>query len=80
MPTAKIAITLDEALLGRLDQLVAEHQFASRSGAVQEAVREKLARLDHGRLARECEKLDARFERDMAEQGMRTDVESWPAY
>ena len=63
MSAAKIAITLDEDLVARLDQLVAARQFSSRSRAVQDAVREKLERLDRTRLARECEKLDPRFER-----------------
>jgi metal-responsive CopG/Arc/MetJ family transcriptional regulator len=80
MPSAKIAITLDEQLLSRLDQLVAEQRFPSRSRAVQEAVREKLSRMDHSQLARECQKLDPRFERDLAEQGLNADAQSWPAY
>jgi metal-responsive CopG/Arc/MetJ family transcriptional regulator len=80
MASAKIAITLDEELLIRLDRLVAERQFPSRSGAVQEAVREKLQRFDHSRLARECAKLDAAFERDMAELGMQADAATWPEY
>ena len=80
MATAKIAITLDEELLDRLDRLVAQRQFPSRSGAVQEAVREKLQRLDHSRLARECAKLDPAFERDLAEQGMQADAATWPEY
>jgi Arc/MetJ-type ribon-helix-helix transcriptional regulator len=80
MPTAKIAITLDEQLLQQLDRLVAERQFASRSRAVQEAVREKLARMDRGRFARECEKLDPLYERALAEQGMGFEAEAWPEY
>jgi Arc/MetJ-type ribon-helix-helix transcriptional regulator len=80
MPTAKIAITLDEQLLKQLDRLVAERHFASRSRAVQEAVREKLARMDGGRFERECEKLDPRFERAFAEQGMGFEAETWPEY
>ena len=80
MPTAKIAITLDEQLLEQLDRLVAERHFASRSRAVQEAVREKLERMDRGRFARECEKLDPRYERAVAEQGMGFEAEAWPEY
>jgi metal-responsive CopG/Arc/MetJ family transcriptional regulator len=80
MSIAKIAITLDEELLVRLDQLVAKHQFPSRNRAIQEAVSEKLDRLDHSRLARECQKLDPKFERELAEQGLHTDVELWPEY
>lgn len=80
MATEKIAITLDVGLVSRLDQLIAEHKFPSRSRAVQEAVREKIERLDRTRLADECRKLDPRFEQEMAEQGMNVDVESWPEY
>jgi hypothetical protein len=60
--------------------LVAARQFTSRSRAVQDAVREKLDRLDRPRLARECDKLDPRFERQLAEQGIRADAEAWPEY
>ena len=80
MATEKIAITLDEELILRLDQLVAARQFPSRSRAVQEAVREKLDRLDHSRLAKECQKLNPQFEQELAEQGMTADAESWPEY
>jgi metal-responsive CopG/Arc/MetJ family transcriptional regulator len=80
MPTSKIAITLEEHLLEQIDRLVAQRQFPSRSRAVQEAVREKLARMDRNRFARECEKLNSRFERAMAEQGMGLEAESWPEY
>ena len=34
------------------------------------AVREKLARVDRSRLARECAKLDPKFERALAEEGL----------
>jgi Arc/MetJ-type ribon-helix-helix transcriptional regulator len=80
MASTKIAITLEEELVVRIDQLVAEQRFPNRSRAVQEAVREKLARLDGSRLARECEKLDPRFERDLAELGLGADADTWPAY
>ena len=74
MATEKIAITLDEELVGRLDQLVAAHQYASRSRAVQEAVREKLDRLDRTRLPNKCKTLDPQFEQDLAELGMNADA------
>ena len=80
MGTAKIAITLEEELVDRLDELVAERQFASRSRAVQEAVREKLSRLDRTRLARECRKLDPKFEQKLAEQDFAAGTDSWPEY
>jgi metal-responsive CopG/Arc/MetJ family transcriptional regulator len=53
----KIAITIDKELLVRLDHLVAEQWFARWSQAIQDALREKLDRMDHSWLARECAKL-----------------------
>jgi metal-responsive CopG/Arc/MetJ family transcriptional regulator len=75
MGTAKTAITIDEELLVRLDRLVGEKRFDNRSRAVQEAIREKLHRMDRGRLARECEKLDPSFEQQLAEEGLAGDAE-----
>lgn len=69
MRSARITVTLDDGLLHRLDQLVNEHRFASRTRIVQEAVREKLDRLDRSRLARECAKLDPGEEKEVAEEG-----------
>lgn len=80
MSTAKVAITIEENLLGRLDRLVKAHVFPNRSRAIQEAVLDKLARLDHRRLAQECSKLDKRFEQAIAEEGINSEVESWPEY
>lgn len=80
MPTAKVAITLDEVLLRQVDRLVTEHVFPNRSRAIQEAVAEKLRRMEHGRLARECAKLDPASERHVAEEGMGWEAEQWPEY
>lgn len=77
---AKVAITLDENLLKRLDQLVKNRLFENRSRAIQEAVSEKLARLKRNRLARECAKLDKKFEQTMAEEGLLVDRGEWPEY
>ena len=80
MSTAKVAITLDENLLRRLDRLVKNRLFENRSRAIQEAVREKLSRLDRDRLARECAKLDRKFEQALAEEGLSDEAEEWPEY
>ena len=80
MSTVKVAITIDEGLLRHLDRLVKNHLFENRSRAIQEAVSEKLARLERGRLARECAKLDRVFEQGMAEEGMSAESEEWPEY
>jgi metal-responsive CopG/Arc/MetJ family transcriptional regulator len=80
MSVTKIAITLDEKLLGRIDRLVAERRFPSRSRAIQLAVQAQIDRLDRRRLARECAKLDPRREQKLAEEGASYDLESWPEY
>ena len=80
MPTVKIAVSLDEDIVARLDQLVEQNAFPSRSRAVQEAVRDKLDRMKRGRLARECAKLRPEFERALAEEGMAPDFKAWPEY
>ncbi len=80
MARAKIAISLDEQTLRQLDRLVAEALFPSRSQAIQVAVQEKLARLDQGRLARECAKLEPAFEKALAEEGLAEDASAWPGY
>jgi metal-responsive CopG/Arc/MetJ family transcriptional regulator len=80
MGTSKVAITIDEGLLERLDRLVAERRFPSRSRAIALAVRAQLERMDRGRLARECAKLDPVSERQLAEEGASADLEQWPEY
>jgi Arc/MetJ-type ribon-helix-helix transcriptional regulator len=80
MSTAKVAITIDRETLRRLDRLVKSRRFANRSRAVQEAVSEKLARMERSRLAQECAKLDRKTEQAMAEQGIAEDAQQWPEY
>lgn len=80
MNKTKIAITLDQKAVERLDRLVREHIFPNRSQVIQEAVQEKLQRMEHSRLARECAKLDPTFEKAMAEEGLSEDLREWPEY
>jgi metal-responsive CopG/Arc/MetJ family transcriptional regulator len=77
MSTTKIAITLDKDLLDRIDRLVAERMFPSRSLAIQLAVKALIDRLDRRRLARQCARLDPAYEQQLAEQGASYDLESW---
>lgn len=79
MTTQKIAITIDETLLKRVDLLVSENRFPNRSRAIQEAVREKLDRLESNRLVRELAKLDPVFEQKFADEDM-GDFQEWPEY
>jgi len=80
MSRAKVAVSLEASTLGRLDQLVKNAVFPSRSQAIQIAVEEKLERMERSRLARECAKLDRGFEKALAEEGMTEDLSTWPAY
>ena len=80
MGAAKIAITLDEKILETLDRLVKAKTFPSRSSAIQTAVSEKLGRMEHSRLARECSKLYREEERSLADMGMVVEAREWPKY
>jgi len=80
MAKSKIAITLDDGIVGRIDTLVRQREYPSRSQAIEEAVREKLDRLERSRLAREVSRLDAAFERSLAEEGLSRDQVEWPEY
>ncbi len=70
MSKIRIAISLDGFTVARIDELVAAGIYPNRSRAVEAAVVEKLERLDRGRLARECGKLDRRFEKALAEENL----------
>jgi metal-responsive CopG/Arc/MetJ family transcriptional regulator len=74
MARSKVAISLDESTLDRLDQLVKKQVFPDRSQAIEEAIAEKLARLEKSRLAQECAKLDPMFEKALAEEGLSEDL------
>ncbi len=80
MATAKIAISLDEGTVKRLDRLVKNRIFPSRSKVIQDALGEKLKKLEKGRLARECAKLDPEFEKALAEEGLSAEADQWPEY
>ena len=80
MSATKVAITIEEGLLKRVDRMVQQRRFPNRSRAIQEAVREKLERMDRGRLARECAKLNRALEQKMAEEGLAGDLEEWPEF
>ena len=80
MGRSKVAITIDEDLLEKLDRLVKRAMFRNRSQAIQLAVKEKLERVDRSRLARECSKLDPSFEKALAEEGLSEELREWPEY
>ena len=80
MSSIKVAITIDRETLSRLDSLVSRSVFPNRSRAIQTAVAEKLARMERSRLASECAKLDPKFEKALAEEGLGRELEAWPEY
>ena len=80
MAAAKVAISLDEEVLARIDRLVEQRTFPNRSKAIEAAVKEKLERLDRSRLARECAKLDPAVEKALADEGLSGELAEWPEY
>ena len=80
MPKTKVAVTVDAALLERVDALVAARRFANRSQAVETALADTVARAARTRLARECAKLNPREEQSVAEEGFSGSRDTWPEY
>ena len=80
MTRRRISVAIARDLLAQLDDLIVKKVFASRSQAIQTAVREKLARMRRSRLAEECAKLDPSMEKAMAEEGMSGELAQCPKY
>jgi len=78
MAAAKVAITVDEQLLKLIDRWVTQGRYPNRSRAIQEAVREKVERWNHTRLAEEVTKLNPKEERALAEENLAG--EAWPEF
>jgi Arc/MetJ-type ribon-helix-helix transcriptional regulator len=80
MRVSKVTISIDESLLKRVDRLVRSRIFPSRSHLIQQAIEEKIARIDSTRLARECEKLDPAEEQALADEGLSGEAAQVPEY
>lgn len=80
MATAKIAVTLEKNILSRLDLLVKSRRFPNRSKVIQEAIQEKLHKIEVNRLEIECAKLNSDVEQALAEEGMASVLKEWPEY
>jgi metal-responsive CopG/Arc/MetJ family transcriptional regulator len=76
----KVAVTIDSRILGELDELVDARRFPNRSQAIESALADKLERVKHTRLARECAKLNRHEEQKLADEGLAADTETWPEY
>jgi metal-responsive CopG/Arc/MetJ family transcriptional regulator len=80
MSVAKITISIDQSLLKRVDRLVRSRVFPNRSYVIQQAIEEKIARIDSTRLARECEKLHPAEEQALADEGIAGKAALWREY
>jgi len=80
MCRSKIAITLESGMLAEVDALVKKRLFPGRSRAIQEAVKEKLYRLNQSLLAKECAKLNPEYEKALADEGLSEDFREWSEY
>jgi Arc/MetJ-type ribon-helix-helix transcriptional regulator len=65
-----ITVSIEPALLHKVDQWIKCGKLNNRSEFVEVAVREKLTRLSRQRLAAECRKLDASEEQALADEGL----------
>lgn len=80
MPKAKIAISIDEKALERIDRLVRSGAYDNRSQAIEDAVVDKLDRIGRTRLAMECAKLEPAEEKALAEEALSEEISGWPEY
>ncbi len=80
MRTTKVAVSINRETIEKLDKLVEKRVFPSRSRAIQEAIDEKLTRLERIRLAEECAKLDPIDEQALADEGLYAELAQWPEY
>ena len=80
MRAAKIAISIESALLERLDHFVENNTFKTRSDAIQTAINQQLKQLERVRLAQECEKLNRIEEQQLADEGLQKDGSEWPEF
>jgi metal-responsive CopG/Arc/MetJ family transcriptional regulator len=80
LPKEKVAVTIEKNILTKLDRMVAEGIYPSRSSAVEDAVKEQIEKVEKSRLAREAAKLDPAYEQALADEGLAGDLSEWPEY
>ena len=80
MPKQKVAVTIEKDLIIKLDRLVSEGKYPSRSSAVEDAVIERMVKVEKTRLAEESAKLDPAYEQALADEGLLGDLSEWPEY
>jgi metal-responsive CopG/Arc/MetJ family transcriptional regulator len=80
MSVAKVAISIEDKLLKKVDFYVKKGVYKSRSQAIQLAMNDAIAHLEHKRLANECAKLNINEEQQLADLGLNEDLNEWPKY
>lgn len=80
MPKQKVAVTMEKDLIVKLDRMVSEGKYPSRSSAVEEAVIDRMIKVEKSRLAEESAKLDPAYEQALADEGLSVDLAEWPEY
>ena len=80
MPKQKVAVTIERDLIVKLDRMVSEGKYPSRSSAVEDAVIERMVKVEKSRLAEESAKLDPAYEQALADEGLFGDLSEWPEY
>lgn len=77
---AKMVISIDPSLLGRVDDLVSRRVFRSRSEIFQVAVSALVERFEDDALIRECARLDPEEEQRFADMGFSNELTEWSGY
>ena len=80
MSVAKVAISIDNKQLKKIDYYIKRKMFKNRSQAFQASIKDTLEKLEHTQLAQECDKLDIAFEQNFADMGLAEDFKTWPQY
>ena len=80
MATKKIAITLEENLLDKVNFLVSEGLYPSRSKLIQESLKEKMSNWKRKRLMTELSKLNPKEEQSIADEDISAGNEIWDKY
>ena len=80
MPKQKVAVTIEKDLIVKIDRLVSDGKYPSRSSAVEDAIIERMIKVEKSRLAEEVAKLDPAFEQALADEGLMGDLAEWPEY
>jgi len=74
MPTAKVAITIENDLLMTVDWLVSQGKYTNRSQAIQTAVRENLKHWKRTIFDEALKRVNLREERELADEKLQGDT------